>query len=424
MSFPFRNQPFKALYLTFAIATIAFVRIPYWFCTSLTPAWRPHRSWGVGRSVFVRVFSAFLDIILNVGLFSKTSPNKWASNSENNGFTWIEATPELVVGEIAEKAKANNVKPDRVFGFWYGRKGEHGKYTSKPKEGEKVVLYFHGKWRLFRGDPSFSLHYLRLITIDWKMGGAAPNDIYAKVYRDLLEHCPTVSRVFSLDYRLSSAKPFVPSDAFPAALIDAIAGYNYLITTMGFQSADVIVAGDSAGGLIAYMLSRYLVANQAHLDRSADGHGLGVPGGLLMLSPAAEFVVTHDGPGTSWVENRKIDTVQRIVSEGYALRAILGTLPEEEGVRNSWISPASLALPAEEIKGLFAGFPKTLIIEGGVEQMVDSVRTLKERMTADIGDKVTYYEQPGGIHIYMILPFFDTEVKECYKRIRNWLEAP
>ena len=52
---------------------------------------------------------------------------------------------------------------------------------------------------------------------------------------------------FSLDYRLA------PEHTFPAAHDDALNGYLWLLE-QGYQSADIVVMGDSAGGHMALSL--------------------------------------------------------------------------------------------------------------------------------------------------------------------------
>ena len=50
-----------------------------------------------------------------------------------------------------------------------------------------------------------------------------------------LEHFGSNLRIFTLEYRLSSAKPFKQANPFPASLMDAVAGYRYLVHDLGFD---------------------------------------------------------------------------------------------------------------------------------------------------------------------------------------------
>ena len=84
-----------------------------------------------------------------------------------------------------------------------------------------------------------------------------------------------------------------------------------------------------------------------------------------------------------------------------------------------WISPGSLRLPVTT--GLFAGFPPTFIQCGGVEMTVDCMRTLRDRLVADIGeDRVTYLEFPDATHIVMGFSWHEPECSEAYKAVGAW----
>lgn len=81
----------------------------------------------------------------------------------------------------------------------------------------------------------------------YTLGSANPKDGAAVLTRDVLKKCgPSIERVFSLEYRLSSAPPYPAANPFPAALLDALAGYRYL-TQFGFKAENIILLGDSAG---------------------------------------------------------------------------------------------------------------------------------------------------------------------------------
>ena len=57
--------------------------------------------------------------------------------------------------------------------------------------------------------------------------------------------------VLTPDYRVA------PEHPYPAALEDAITGYNWLLQA-GWQEHEIVVAGDSAGGGLALALCMYL----------------------------------------------------------------------------------------------------------------------------------------------------------------------
>jgi acetyl esterase/lipase len=91
------------------------------------------------------------------------------------------------------------------------------------------------------------------------MDTGSPKGFNSLVPISLLKSCnSTFNRAFSLSYRLSSSLPFEPTNPFPAALLDALAGYRYLTQTIGFSLNNIVLSGDSAGGHLALSLVAYL----------------------------------------------------------------------------------------------------------------------------------------------------------------------
>ena len=104
--------------------------------------------------------------------------------------------------------KATSVTPVRIPGYWTHEKGYDIQVGASPTLEEKVLYHLHGG------------AYIRL--------SAHPSDMTATISRGILEHTESIHRVFALEYRLSSSKPFEVDSPFPAALVDAPAGYYYL----------------------------------------------------------------------------------------------------------------------------------------------------------------------------------------------------
>ncbi|KAJ7588054.1 Alpha/Beta hydrolase protein [Mycena floridula] len=302
-------------------------------------------------------------------------------------------TPSLIVGDILEKAKKNGVEAVRTGGCWFGERGSDGKAGQKAKLDELVHYRFHGGGFVQgTSDPS--------------------NSANKALFGGLLEHSK-VGRVFALEYRLSSAAPFGWRNPFPAALIDAIAGYRYLVEAVGFNPN--IISGDSAGGDLAYAITRYICAKDSGCD-------LPSPGALLLLSPTVDWAVTHGGPQSSMEGNSGTDFVHPIFRSCFTYRALQGRLPDDELATNSWISPASLKIT--DTRGIFHGFPKTLIVSGAVEMTLDPMRTLYDRMVIDIGKEgVRYLEVPNSTHDFMTQTWHEPERTDTLKVIGEWVEA-
>jgi acetyl esterase/lipase len=268
-----------------------------------------------------------------------------------------------------------------------------------PRPGEKVVYSLHGG------------AFIRL--------SASPHDIAANIGRGLLEHCNSVNRVFAPEYRLSKHAPDEPAHPFPAALLDAIAGYVYLTNTVGFSPENIIIVGDSAGGNLALALVRYLVENARTVE------GLPAPpGALLLLSPWVDPNDTAVPPGSRANANMASDYIGP--PEGpvalYARRAFLGPLAYVPNGRfNRYVAPgcADARMPCVS----FEGFPRTMIVAGEAEMLVDQINTLVERMKRDLGEKVDYYEAQDAVHDFMLFPFCEPERMLALEAIVRWLEG-
>jgi acetyl esterase/lipase len=325
---------------------------------------------------------------------------------------WVHPTPELVFGKVKEWANSACVDCVCIPGYWMCKPGSSVLSSDTPHQsGEKVVLALHGG-----GYISFSAH---------------PDSITSNIVRGLLEHIPSVHRVFSPEYRLSKGAPFSPENPFPAALVDAIAAYSYLVTVSGFDPTDVVVEGDSAGGNLALALTRYLIEQHEELlsyAQRSNTRPLTPPGALILLSPWADLGVSHDcSPAGYFARSDYIFSARANGPEAkYAQRAFTGPLGLAAADTNPYISPASKTLSAENNN--YSGWPRTFIVAGGAEMLAPSIRTLMERMSADMGEgvsegRVCYYEAPDGVHDYIPLLWHEPERTDTLKKIGEWVDG-
>ncbi|PCH39691.1 alpha/beta-hydrolase [Wolfiporia cocos MD-104 SS10] len=292
-----------------------------------------------------------------------------SAEAEKVGFVWVPPlSTEYIVGEVRDIAQLNGVEAKKTFGYWTkdGWRLHYG-LSQPPRRFDRTNLWW----------PTF----------------------------------PLSACLAHLLLRLSSS-PFPNANPFPAALFDALAGYHYLIHTIGVSARNIVVSGDSAGGHLAISLVRYLATNQIP--------GLPVPGALLLLSPTTEWVVTHDGPDSSFRKNASTDYCADLF-RGYTKRSLLGKLPPEAAYTNAWISPASLEL--SDVSGMFKGFPKTYIAAGDAEILFDAMRTFGKRLAEDIGeDMVTFDAVRDGTHDCLALELHEPQRTDTLKRIASWLE--
>ncbi|KZT01775.1 alpha/beta-hydrolase [Laetiporus sulphureus 93-53] len=349
MVFAFRYQPFKAIYTLSTVAGLL-LRLPYWTLINLLPSWRPRTSWTLGRAIFVNLFQVYIAYVYETGIPTPAYPKEDAPDAATTG---LKASP-----------------------------------------GEKVIYHLHGE-------------------SDRSMGTANPSSVSMKyLYEGLQEHLPK-TRIFALEYRLSSAEAFGRANPFPTALIDAISGYRYLLEVVGFSANDIVIGGDSAGGNLAFVLTYYISKYQLP--------SLPAPRGMILLSPMVDSALTHVGRDSSMYKHSRSDFVGPIFYSGYSKRAMLGYLPDDVA-STVWFSSGALHLAV--MKDMFANLPKTLMITGGAEMALDPMRTLRDRMVVDMSkDEVTYVEVPDSTHDFLVLPFHEPERTDTFRILAGWVNS-
>ena len=310
---------------------------------------------------------------------------------------WIAPTPELIVGDVKEWAEAAEVNCARIPGYWMEKGGNKGKDVAPAAPGEKVLYKFHGG-----GYQALSAH---------------PSDMTAVITSDILTYSKTINRAFSLEYRLTKPPGLKPAHPFPAALLDAIAGYDHLVNVLGFQPSNIIIEGDSAGANLALALTRYLLENQGR-----DGVKLPAPpGGLVLNSPWTDLTGSDHKDGGSPFTNRGFDFLDMFTAGFQAMiDKFLGGPTQRELANNPYISPG--AQTAEMDKISFAGFPRTFITYGGYEVLLDQIVILKERMARDLGDEVQSYEMPEALHDPLSIPWFVPERSAGARKTAEWID--
>ncbi|KLO04953.1 hypothetical protein SCHPADRAFT_1003125 [Schizopora paradoxa] len=121
---------------------------------------------------------------------------------------------------------------------------------------------------------------------------------------------------------------------FPAQLLDALAGYAYLVNIIGFSPSSIILVGDSAGGHLALALMRYLTQ---YTPGSLAG-----PGALLLLSPWPDMSGSHNVQSGSMERNRDCDIDSSPLEYGTvdAPAAFLRAHGEEFATYSPYLLPA------------------------------------------------------------------------------------
>lgn len=244
------------------------------------------------------------------------------------------------IGSILGNSKEvtyTEVDMDGVRGEWVS--------VNRPHMRKYVILYCHGG-----GYSTGSCLYGRTITS--KLATAASID------------------VLGFDYRLA------PEHPCPAALEDALKVWDYLML-LGYGARDVILAGDSAGGNLALVLTLKLKAERRFLPR-----------GLVLMSPWTDLTAS----GRSYRTKAEVDPV---LDAEYIDRMTKAYIPEGENLENSLISP---------LFGDFEGFPPVYIQVGENEILLsDSVELHKKLQKAGVPAKLDRFK--GMWHVFQMSPF-------------------
>ncbi len=222
----------------------------------------------------------------------------------------------------------------------------------------KAILYCHGG-----GYTSGTLGYSRILGSKLAM--------------------VTGLQVMSFEYRLAPEYPY------PAAVDDALRAWDHLMH-LGFGARDVVVAGDSAGGNLALVLTHNL--KQA---------GRLLPRNLLLFSPWTDMTAS----GRSYQERADIDPV-------LTLNYIYAT-------RDAYARGQDLSDPC--LSPLFAdlaGFPPTLIQAGTNELLLsDSIRLRNRMLKASVPCKLEVWDKMW--HVFQTFPM--KKANEAMEHVAKFL---
>lgn len=230
-------------------------------------------------------------------------------------------------GLIRTLAKATIVPRGSAFtpGVIGGVPGEWAEAKAGQRSEQRIVLYLHGGAYCV-GSPATH----RALTGRLALASGA--------------------RVFAADYRLA------PEHPFPAALEDACAAYQGLLDA-GPQPADIVLAGDSAGGGLSVATALRL----RELDRP-------LPAALLLFCPWVDLRPPRSASASTGLREFPRDWMARDWLDACA---------------DSYLSGRNATDPyASPLHGELAGLPPTLIQAGGDELLLDDSERLHARMRA------------------------------------------
>lgn len=257
---------------------------------------------------------------------------------ENADIEKVRASQENISGIFSKtrEIKYVEVPVGQIVGEWV--------FIEKEKRKDYVILYCHGG-----GYNTGSFHYARSIT-----------NKLAEI---------SAMGVFSFDYRLAPEYPY------PTALEDALNVWEYL-RKQGWESRQILIAGDSAGGNLALALTLKLKEKQKE-----------IPKGLLLFSPWTDLTLQ----GSSHKDKADIDP---ILNAAYMEKAVEDYAGMTE-VKNPLVSP---------LFGDFTGFPSVCIQVGENEILLSDSEELMHRMKA-YQVPVTFEKYEGMWHVFQMSPF-------------------
>lgn len=195
-------------------------------------------------------------------------------------------------------------------------------------------------------------------------------------------------RVLAVDYRLA------PEHRFPAPVEDALAAFDWLLSS-GLLPQHIAVAGDSAGGGLALSLMLALKARR---------HAL--PAAAALMSPWTDM----EASGQSFETRSAADPFhQRAMIKALA-KAYLGS---GGNPRDPLASP---------VHGDLSGLPPLLIQVGGNETVLDDARLLADRARA-AGVEVRLEIWSGMFHVFQLYAADLPKAREAVGRIGAHLAA-
>jgi monoterpene epsilon-lactone hydrolase len=182
-----------------------------------------------------------------------------------------------------------------------------------------------------------------------------------------------------------------PENPFPAAVDDAINAYKWLLT-QGADPSRIVVAGDSAGGGLAF--STLLAARR---------RGLPMCAGIVAISPWTDLTCS----GESFVARASAD----LICAREALLKMAGWYLAGSDPRQELASP----LFAD-----FAGLPPILCLVGADEVLLDDTLRLVRKAAIE-GVDATAVVAAGMQHIYPIWAGAFPEADAAIAMIGDWV---
>ena len=197
----------------------------------------------------------------------------------------------------------------------------------------------------------------------------------------------TSCTIHSIDYRLA------PTHPYPAALDDATEAWKAIVADN--PESQIILSGDSAGGGLSLALMMRLRDEDFRL-----------PDAAVLFSPWADLTCSSKTYKTLAKADPMIPpTIPNHCAGHY--------VPDSVDRNNPYVSP---------IFGDFKGLPRTLILVGGKEILLDDSRIVGEHAVAAGADfEVDIW--PNMFHDWWLFGPFIPEAKQCLLKVADWIHS-
>lgn len=284
-----------------------------------------------------------------------------------------------LTGESVMRRTMGSQKPPYHFGSWRAPKGyanreiplenARGFLLQKESAPHKKIFYqIHGGGFV----SPFSDLYNRTALHFSQIGGDAD--------------------VFSVDYRTA------PENVFPAALMDALDGWHWLLK-QGYAPENITLCGESAGGGLCLALTMRL------RDR-----GEPLPKALVLSSPWADMTAGGESYQTKKTEDAFFGHPDAAKVPSHPVPTLYAG---SHDLYDPYLSP---------VFGDYHDFPPMLIQTGEAELLLSDSNTVAER-ARKAGVQVDYRIYPGMYHTFYIVTPSLPESKTAWQRVEHWLAA-
>ncbi len=210
------------------------------------------------------------------------------------------------------------------------------------------------------------------------------------IYRDFAKLYSRYSMgadVLTVDYRVA------PEHPYPAALEDALDAYRWLIQERRYKAKNIIVAGDSAGGGLAFAMVMYL-----------RDHRLPLPGGIIGMSPWGDLTCSGESYETNYSRDPQF---------GNTRDSMLYNCPYvgDEDPENHYIS---------SVFGRFPKLPPVLLHAGSEEMLLSDTLTIAGKLRGEHRKlRVSVYD--GMFHVFQMAYRLVPEAREAWEEVETFL---